>query len=43
MFVRFWRSQYRPIIDADDELSKETGVIHAGIRKTTKDFGLADA
>jgi len=31
------------IIDIDEELSKETGIIHAEMRKTKKDFGLADA
>jgi predicted nucleic acid-binding protein len=31
------------IIDVDDQLSKETGIIHAEMRKTKKDFGLADA
>jgi predicted nucleic acid-binding protein len=31
------------IIDVDEELSKQTGIIHAEIRKTKKDFGLADA
>jgi len=31
------------IIDADEELSKETGLLHAEMRKKEKDFGLADA
>lgn len=31
------------IIDVDDQLSKQAGIIHAEMRKTTKDFGLADA
>lgn len=31
------------IIDADDQLSKQAGIIHAHMRKTVKDFGLADA
>jgi len=31
------------VIDADDEISKGTGILHARIRKTKKDFGLADA
>jgi len=31
------------IIDVDEELSKETGIVHAEMRKTKKDFGLADA
>jgi predicted nucleic acid-binding protein len=31
------------IIDADEELSKQAGIIHAQMRKTIKDFGLADA
>jgi predicted nucleic acid-binding protein len=31
------------IVDADDQLSKQTGILHAQIRKTKKDFGLADA
>jgi len=31
------------IIDVNEELSKETGIIHAEMRKTKKDFGLADA
>lgn len=31
------------IVDADEEISKETGILHAMIRKTRKDFGLADA
>lgn len=31
------------VIDVDEELSKETGLLHAEMRKTEKDFGLADA
>src|SRR4030065_404427 len=31
------------IIDADEELSKEAGLLHAEMRKKEKDFGLADA
>lgn len=31
------------VIDVDEELSKETGVLHAEMRKTERDFGLADA
>ncbi len=31
------------IIDINDQLSKETGILHAKMRKTKKDFGLADA
>jgi len=31
------------IIDVDEKISKETGVLHAQMRKTRKDFGLADA
>ena len=31
------------VVDVDEELSKETGVLHAEIRKTRGDFGLADA
>jgi predicted nucleic acid-binding protein len=31
------------IIDVDEELSKETGLLHSKMRKTEKDFGLADA
>ena len=31
------------IIDVNEELSKETGLLHAEMRKTEKDFGLADA
>ena len=31
------------IVNADEELSKETGLLHAEMRKTKKDFGLADA
>jgi len=31
------------MVDVDEELSKETGLLHAEMRKTGKDFGLADA
>ncbi len=31
------------IIDINDQLSKEAGILHAKMRKTKKDFGLADA
>jgi len=31
------------IIDIDEELSKDAGILHAEMRKTIKDFGLADA
>jgi len=31
------------IIDADHELSKEAGILHAEIREKVKDFGLADS
>lgn len=31
------------IVDVDEELSKEAGILHAEMRKTEKDFGLADA
>jgi predicted nucleic acid-binding protein len=31
------------VSDADEELSKQTGIIHAEMRKNKKDFGLADA
>ncbi|MEM4732971.1 MAG: PIN domain-containing protein [Candidatus Bathyarchaeia archaeon] len=31
------------IIDVNEQLSKETGILHAKMRKTKKDFGLADA
>lgn len=31
------------IIDVDEELSKDAGILHAEMRKTTRDFGLADA
>lgn len=31
------------IVNADEELSKSTGVLHAEMRQTEKDFGLADA
>lgn len=33
----------RARIDVDEELSKQTGMIHAEMRKTKKDFGLANA
>jgi predicted nucleic acid-binding protein len=31
------------ILNVDEELSKKTGLLHAEMRKTEKDFGLADA
>lgn len=31
------------IVDADEQLSKQAGILNANIRKTKKDFGLADA
>ena len=31
------------ILNSDEELSKKTGLLHAEMRKTEKDFGLADA
>jgi predicted nucleic acid-binding protein len=31
------------VINADEELSKAAGLLHAEVRKTEKDFGLADA
>jgi len=31
------------VINVDEELSKETGLLHTEMRKTEKDFGLADA
>ena len=31
------------IVNVDEEISKEAGVLHCEMRKTTKDFGLADA
>jgi predicted nucleic acid-binding protein len=31
------------IINVDEEISKETGVLHSEMRETEKDFGLADA
>jgi predicted nucleic acid-binding protein len=31
------------IIDVDEKLSKEAGLLHAEMRKKEKDFGLADA
>ena len=31
------------IVNADEGLSKNTGVLHAEMRQTEKDFGLADA
>jgi predicted nucleic acid-binding protein len=31
------------VVNVDEELSKETGLLHAEMRKTEKDFGLADA
>jgi len=31
------------VIDVDEELSKKTGVLHTEMRKTKRNFGLADA
>jgi len=31
------------VINIDEEISKETGILHSEMRKTKKDFGLADA
>jgi predicted nucleic acid-binding protein len=31
------------VVDIDEEISKEAGVLHCEMRKTKKDFGLADA
>ena len=31
------------VIDGDEDLSKEAGLLHAEMRKKEKDFGLADA
>src|SRR4030066_2453466 len=31
------------VINADEELSKDAGLVHAEVRKTEKDFGLAEA
>jgi predicted nucleic acid-binding protein len=31
------------IVEADGELSYEAGILHAEIRRTIRDFGLADA
>jgi predicted nucleic acid-binding protein len=31
------------VVDADAQLSYDTGVLHAEIRRTVRDFGLADA
>jgi len=31
------------ILDADEEISKEAGILHARMRKDVPDFGLADA
>lgn len=31
------------IIKADEQISKETGLVHSKMRQTRKDFGLADA
>ena len=31
------------IVDVDDELSLQAGLLHSEMRKTSKDFGLADA
>jgi len=31
------------VVDVDEEISKEAGMLHAEMRKTKRDFGLADA
>ena len=31
------------VVNVDEELSKSTGLLHAEMRRTEKDFGLADA
>jgi len=31
------------VIDIDEELSKQAGLLHAEMRRTEKDFGIADA
>ena len=31
------------VVDVDEELSKQAGLLHCEMRKTLKDFGLADA
>ena len=31
------------VIDVDEEISKDAGMLHAEMRKTKRDFGLADA
>ncbi len=31
------------VVDADDQLSHQTGTLHAEVRRTVHDFGLADA
>ncbi|MDP2860718.1 MAG: PIN domain-containing protein, partial [bacterium] len=31
------------VVDADEQLSRQTGILHAEIRRTIYDFGLADA
>jgi len=31
------------VVNADEEISKEAGVLHSEMRKTSRDFGLADA
>ena len=31
------------VVDVDEEISKEAGILHAEMRKTKRDFGLADA
>jgi predicted nucleic acid-binding protein len=31
------------IVEADERLSYETGILHAEMRRTVKDFGLSDA
>jgi predicted nucleic acid-binding protein len=31
------------VVEADEQLSYETGILHAEIRRTARDFGLTDA
>ncbi len=31
------------VVDADEQLSRQTGILHAEVRRTINDFGLADA
>lgn len=31
------------VVDVDEDISREAGVLHAEMRKTERDFGLADA